>query len=174
MFTRNSFSLVAVLGILVFFAGCGQKLPDDLPKLHPTQIEVTADGEKLAGAVVSLYPIGGGEAAGATTDANGIGKINTRGLYDGAPAGKYKVCVSWAITIEGPTSKKPVPTDPAELSRYNTQVIYERTAKPAVEQEFRNANTTPLEVEVLEGKNSFSMEVQLSEEGKRLKAEAGT
>jgi len=173
MIVRNGFSVVALWGTLVFFAGCGEKMPDGLPKLHPTLIEVTADGEKLSGASVSLYPVAGGETAGASTDAKGVAKINTRGKYDGAPAGKYKVCVSWAVTIDGPTSKKPVPTDPAELEKYKTRVIYERTSKPALVKEYRDQNTTPLEVEVVEGKNNFSVEVELTDEGKRLKAEAG-
>jgi len=35
---------------------------------------------------------------------------------------------------------------------------------------YRDSKTTPLEVEVKEGKNSFSIEVKLSEEGKKLKS----
>ena len=168
---RNWFSAVVLWGIFVFITGCGgQKLPSDLPKLYPTQIEVTADGEKLAGATVSLYPIGGGETVGAATDAKGIAHINTRGQYAGAPAGKYKVCVNWTVTVEGPTSKKPVPTDPGELAKYERRVADERTTKPVLEPMFRDSAKTPLEVEVVEGKNILSVEVKLSEEGKKLKA----
>ena len=172
MIIRNWFSTVALGGIFVFFAGCGgAKLPSDLPKLCPTQIEVTADGEKLAGASLLLYPVGGGENVGGVTDTKGIAKIYTRGQYAGAPAGKYRVCVNWSVTIEGPTSKKPVPTDPKELEKYNDRVAYERQGKFALEPVFKDSKNTPLEVEVAEGKNSFSVEVKLSEEGKKLKAE---
>ena len=159
--------------IFVFIVGCGQNLPDDLPKLYPTQIEITADGEKLAGAVVTLYPVGSGEAAGAVTDDKGIAHINTRGHYAGAAAGKYKVCVNWAVTVDGPTSKKPAPTDPAALKQYESQIERERHATPALEQKFRDTKATPLEIEVVEGKNSFSVEVELSEEGRKFKAESG-
>jgi hypothetical protein len=171
MMVRNLVFSGCLWGILVFIVGCGgAKLPSDLPKLYPTQIEVTADGEKLAGATVSLYPVGSGEPAGATTDAKGIAKINTRGQYAGASVGKYKVCVNWAITVEGPTSKTPPPTDPVALDKYKTQVITEQTAKPALEPVYRDSKNTPLEVEVVEGKNNFSVEVKLSAEGQKLKS----
>jgi len=172
MIIRNWFSAVALWGIFVFITGCGgAKLPSDLPKLYPTQIEVVADGEKLDGASVLLYPIGSGETVGGVTDAKGIAKINTRGQYAGAPAGKYKVCVNWSVIVEGPTSKKPAPTDPKELTKYNDRVASERQGKPVLEPVYNDSRNTPLEVEVAEGKNSFSVEVKLSEEGKKLRSE---
>ena len=162
MIVRNWFSAVALGGIL-FIAGCGgAKLPADLPKLYPAQIEVTAtDGAKIEGAVVTLSLIGGaGEPVGGSTDAKGIAKLYTRGQYAGAPAGKYKVCVNWAIILEGPTSQKPVPTDPKELDIYKRKVASERKAKPALEAVYRDTKNTPLEVEIGEGKNSFPVEVK--------------
>jgi len=161
MMIRNEFTAVVLLGIL-FIAGCGgQKLPGDLPKLYPAQIEVTADGEKLAGAGVTLSLVGGaGESVGGSTDAKGIAKLYTRGQYAGAPAGKYKVCVNWSVILEGPTSQKPAPTDPAALRAYNKQVSSERTGKPALEAVYRDSKTTPLEVEIGEGKNNLSVEVK--------------
>jgi len=161
MFARNSFSLVVLLGILVFIAGCGPKLPGDLPKLYPTQIEVTAtDGSKVENATVLLYPVGGTEVVGGTTNAQGIAEIRTRGEFSGAPAGKYKVCVNWSVLVEGPTSKRPAPTDPRELERYNRRVEDERTGRSALEPGYNDAARTPLEVEVVEGKNSLSVEVK--------------
>jgi len=161
MFARNSFSLVALLGILVFFAGCGKKLPDDLPKLYPTQIEVTAtDGSKVENARLTLQPIGGGEPASGITNARGIAEIVARGEYSGAPAGKYKVMVSWMITLEGPTASQPPPTDPMELERYEDRVRREQKILPALEPEFSSITTTPFEVEVVEGKNTFQLEVK--------------
>jgi len=162
MIVRNEFSLVALLGSLVFIAGCGgAKLPDNLPKLHPAQIEVTADGEKLAGANVTLSLVGGGgEPVGGTTDAKGIAKLSTRAQYAGAPAGKYKVCVIKNLIIEGPTSQQPAPTDPKELDRYKQKVSNERKLEPVLEPVYRESKSTPLEVEIVEGKNEFSVEVK--------------
>ena len=161
MFARHCFSLVALLGILVFIAGCSQQLPDDLPQLYPTQIEVTTtDGEKLERATVSLHPVEGTEPAAGITNARGIAEIVARGRYSGAPAGKYKVTVSWTIALEGPTASKPAPTDPKELAAYNDRVDRERVNKPALEPEFGDSRVTPLEVEVTSGKNSFSVEVK--------------
>jgi hypothetical protein len=165
MFARKWFSVVALLvvallGVCLFLAGSGSDLPDDLPKLHPVRIEVTADGAKLAGASISLFPIDRGEFAGAITDDEGIAELRTRGQYLGVAAGKYKVCVHWAVIVEGPTSKKQAPTDPDGLERYNSQVGLERIAHSGLEEEFSDPKNTPLEVEIVEGKNNISVEVK--------------
>ena len=164
MFVRSSFSSVALLGILVCIAGCGGvKLPDDLPKLYPAQIEITAnDGAKIEGAVVSLTLIGEGksESVGGGTDAKGIAKLYTRGEYAGAPVGKYKVCVSWTLVLEGPTSQQPPPTDPGALNSYNQKVFSERKLKSVLEAEYTDSKKTPHEVGITEGKNSFPIEVK--------------
>jgi hypothetical protein len=142
MFARNCFSLIALLGILVFIVGCGQKLPADMPKLCPTQIEVTTtDGSKLERASVGLHPMGAStEASGGTTNAKGIAEIFTRGQFSGVPAGKYKVTVTWVVNIADPTSQPKI--------------------VGGLEAEYANSGSTPLEVEVVEGKNKFSVEVK--------------
>jgi len=162
MLTRNWFSVVALSGILVLFVGCSTKLPDGMPKLYPAQIEVTAtDGEKLEGATVILTLIGGaGEPVGGVSDANGIAKLYTRGDYAGAPLGKYKVCVNRPVILEGPASQQPAPTDPKELAKYNERVASQRRAKPTLESEYMDHRQTPLEVEVIDGKNNLSIQVK--------------
>ena len=161
MFAHHWFSLVALSGILIFFVGCGSNLPDDLPKLYPAQIEVTAGGEKLAGAIVTLSLIGGGgESVGGGTDADGIAKLYTRGFFDGVPAGKYKVCVTWVVIDAGAAGQKSVPTDPEELKRYNEQVEREGSGKSGLEPRYGDRKNTPLEVEIVAGENSFSVEVK--------------
>jgi hypothetical protein len=155
MFAHNRFSLVALLGILVFFAGCGSKLPDDLPKLYPAQIEVTAGSEKLAGAIVTLSLIGsGGESVGGVTGADGIAKLHTRGLYDGAPVGKYKVCVNWVVLDAEPTGTQP------ESKRHNEQIEREIIGRSGLEPGYGDRKNTPLEVEIIKGTNSFFIEVK--------------
>jgi len=177
MVVRNWFLAVALWGILggilVFTVGCGQKLPSDLPKLYPAQIEVTADGIGLDGAIVTLsLTAGGGESVGGTTDAKGIAKLYTRGQYAGVPAGKYKVCVLWDIRDEKKIQEakaNPVPTDPKELARYNKQImIAEGKRLPGLETaEYGDPKKTPLEVEVTDGQNRLSVEVKPSAEGKK-------
>jgi len=161
MFAHHWFSLVALSGILIFFVGCGSNLPDDLPKLYPAQIEITAGDEKIAGAIVTLSLIGGGgESVGGGTDADGIAKLYTRGLYDGAPAGKYKVCVNWVVMDAGAAGQKPVPTDPDELKRYNEQIEREGVGRSGLEPGYGDRKNTPLEVEIVKGNNSLSIEVK--------------
>ena len=158
------FTLSTVVIFSLLIVGCGPKIPSDIPKLYPATITITADGEKLSNASVTLFPIAvasgqSNVAVGATTDDKGVAKLRTQGLYDGSPSGKYKVCVNWAITIDGPTSKTPPPTDPKQLEAYNKKVAYEQTSKPALDPQFMSSKTTPLEVEITEGKNDFSLEV---------------
>jgi len=162
MNASHCFLAVALLGSLVVIAGCGgPKRPANLPKLYPAQIEIIADGEKLEGASVMLSLIGGGgEPIGGTTDAKGIAKLFTRGDYAGAPVGKYKVCVNKNLIIEGPTSQQPAPTDPRELDQYKRKVFNERKTEPCLEAEYGNPKDTPHEVEITEGKNSFSFDVK--------------
>ena len=155
MFAHNWFSLVVLSGILVFFAGCGSKLPDDLPKLYPAQIEITANGVKLAGAIVTLSLIGGGgESIGGGTDADGIAKLYTRGFYDGAPVGKYKVCVHWVVMGAESSGNQPEP------KRFNEQVDSDIIGKSGLEPGYGDRKTTPLEVEIVAGNNSLSVEVK--------------
>jgi hypothetical protein len=161
MFAHHWFSLLAVSGILVFFAGCGSKLPDDLPKLYPAQIEITAGDEKLAGAIVTLSLIGGGgESVGGGTDAEGIAKLYTRGLYAGAPIGKYKVCVNWTVMDTGATGQKSVPTAPVALKKSNEQAERDVIGRSGLEPWYGDRKKTPLDIEIVEGNNSFSVKVK--------------
>ena len=166
MILRNCFSVVALLGILVFISGCGgAKLPDDLPTLHPAQITVTAGGERLDGAAVTLELIGGrgAEIVAGTTDASGVARLYTRGEYVGAPAGKYKVTVNWSIITETP---KTPPTDPERLKRYREAVAEglisetDVTYTPGLDPVYGSLRTTPLEVEIVDGRNNLSVEVK--------------
>ena len=76
-------------------AGCGEKLPSNLPKLHPTVITVIQDGKPLPGALIKLVNVDPtiDWACVAKTDASGKATMKTSGMYDGAPEGTYKATV---------------------------------------------------------------------------------
>ena len=97
---------------------------------------------------------------GGTTDAKGVAKLYTRVEFPGAPVGKYKVSVIKNFVIEGSTSQQPAPTDPRELDRYKRKIFQERKVEPILEPEYGDHTMTPLEAEIVEGKNSFSFEVK--------------
>jgi len=96
--SRRGLVLFAVLGLAV---GCSS----DAPKLnekpvHKVRGQVLVNDKPAAGAFVLFIPVN--EAAGstdprprATADDNGHFVISTYGDGDGAPAGEYRVTVTW-------------------------------------------------------------------------------
>ncbi|MDR2704755.1 MAG: carboxypeptidase-like regulatory domain-containing protein [Planctomycetaceae bacterium] len=134
-----------ILSILLFCSiiGCRkEKLPVDIPLLHPCRITVQMKGSPLEGATVSLLPEQGKWGAAGITNAQGIAELRTRN-YHGVAEGHYKVTVS---KIQGGTSPG---TD-------------EGTAIPPislVNETFSNPEKTPLKCEIRQGKNSFDFTV---------------
>ncbi len=99
--TSKFFKRVPAIGLTIcafLFTGC-----DDartwLP-LNPVTGHVFADGRPLAGAAVVFYPVGGSDAL---QDLRPRGVTNSEGQFqlqtylpgDGAPAGEFKVAITW-------------------------------------------------------------------------------
>ena len=141
------FSLIylCVLGGLCFFAfGCGPKYPPGMPKLYPVKLTFTQEGKPLELASVMLYPEDSGMTwgVGGSTDNSGVVTLKTHGEFNGAPAGKYKVCVrKFLMEGELPTLANPGAPPPVD---------YE-----LVDQQYKQPNTTPLTIEIKAGSNSF-------------------
>ena len=149
----------------LFVAGCGEKLPPDIPKLYPANVTITLDGAPLKKATVTLSPVNSSSGQSnlpvvGVTDDLGVAVLKTNGRYHGSPAGKYKVCVSKNAAIEGPTSKKTPPTNPDELARFNRKVEDERNFVNAIAGEYSTIGKTILELEIGDGKNKFNFEVK--------------
>ena len=127
------------LAALASAVGCGQKLPDGMPKLNPTTITVIQDGKPLEGAMVSLKPVDGQDK--------------------GAPTGKFKVAV--AKTVGEGTPPPPSPIDAESARIYQEYVDSGATYEEffVVAEEYRLVGTTPLEVEVVEGTNDLKVDV---------------
>ncbi len=82
---------VLLVGLLVL-AGCG----GGRPKLYPVSGSVTVKGKPADGAVVRLFPAAGGEHMPAgVVQPDGSFKLTTFEPGDGAPAGEYKLTVTW-------------------------------------------------------------------------------
>ena len=149
------------LAALASAVGCGQKLPDGMPKLNPTTITVIQDGKPLEGAMVSMKPVDESIkwTSGGTTDANGVATIVTHGQYKGAPTGKFKVAV--AKTVGEGTPPPPSPIDAESARIYQEYVDSGATYEEffVVAEEYRLVGTTPLEVEVVEGTNDLKVDV---------------
>lgn len=127
--------------------GCGRTpTPDDLPPLHPVTLTITQNGAPLAGANVLLFAVSGEDkwAPGGVTDSAGIVLPKSQGRYAGAPVGKYKVCVSKS-EIE-------------KLSPGDSDAGKRAKAFKLVEDQYGNPETTPLEFEVVAGKNTATLD----------------
>ena len=92
---------------LLLVPGCG-KPPADLPQaeLYPFSGIVNVNGKPATGAMLTLHPSGDSKLGIVTphgiADENGLFMLTTYSTADGAPAGKYKVTVSWSdITNPG-------------------------------------------------------------------------
>jgi hypothetical protein len=84
---------------LVAAPGCGDD--DGRVNVYPVSGRVLVKGQPADGAQVAFYPTAA-ELQGpkmpvpaATTDANGVFRLQSYELEDGAPAGEFKVTVAW-------------------------------------------------------------------------------
>lgn len=140
--------LVVLFSALLFctITGCSkEKLPADIPSLHPCHITIQMKGSPLEGATVSLLPEQGKWGAAGITNVQGIAELRTRN-YRGVAEGSYKITVS---KIQGGTSPG---TD-------------EGPAIPPVSlvnETFANPEKTPLKCEIKSGENSFELTVDPS------------
>jgi hypothetical protein len=133
---------------LTLAASCGssKKMPEIKGKLpvFPVQGKLTAQGKPLAGAFLVFYPIrdlpeGSAKTLPrARTLQDGTFSVSTYGANDGAPAGKYRVTVSWKGFDEGVTSQETRDSMPEKL--------------PA---NYQNSRRTKLRAEIAEGENSL-------------------
>ena len=162
--TAIIFSLFAVAA-LALTAGCGQKLPDGMPKLYPTSITITIDGKPMEEINVNLYPKTAGTLAGLAifgrTDANGVAKIQTNGLYDGCPEGEFAVCASKTRTVHGPTMSNydGSPLEEAAARAFAEKVENEREEFLVVGADYNAKETTPLTMSVAKGKNAQTFDI---------------
>ena len=142
-------SIIVGLFLLTAF-GCNKEtLPEGMPKINPITLVFTADGSTpLEGASVTLVPENKEMAkwlAGGTTDAKGECVIRTLSRYNGAPAGKYKVIVQKTV-VEGGSGGEV--SDQAGGGGGGSVKSFHLVGK-----KFRAPNTTPLEIDVVDGAN---------------------
>ena len=173
---NRTLTLSIILLLVVFLlSGCGGSArPDGLPKLYPVSITVIQEEAPLEGAMVQLVAIDEDSDLSrwgptGVTDASGVAVLRTDGKYDGAPLGIFKVVVSknerephphpeWASLPHG----DPNALKYDELDRRRKTISY-------IETQYSSIADTPLTVEIIAGRKTYSVEV-----GKRSKNEVKT
>ncbi|MCI0463472.1 MAG: carboxypeptidase-like regulatory domain-containing protein [Gemmataceae bacterium] len=103
----------AILTLALSATSCGKKPYHAVPT-YPVSGVVYFQGKPAGGALVRLVPADSLDDPGALTaqgqaDADGRFRLSTYVKDDGAPAGTYKVTISWP---KEPPPKSPRPRDP--------------------------------------------------------------
>ena len=140
--------------------GCGPKLPEGMPKLHPCTLTITQEGQPLEGALVALMSNDSTLAKWApsgVTDTSGKVVLKTQGKYDGAAAGEYKVIVTKEVVEKGVVLQEETATTP-ERSIPGKTFSY-------VEKQYGDVQKTPLTLKI-EGKTNETFDA-----GKAVKEE---
>lgn len=132
----------AVLGLVVLVwgaisAGRGHGGPERLD-VYPVSGELRFEGQPASGATIFLHPQDPliPVRPRATVHADGTFEVTTYQPGDGAPAGRYKATIEWRRPVAVPAGGDDVPPN----------------ALPAA---YASPQSTPVEVTVEEGENSF-------------------
>lgn len=113
--------------------GCAGKAkkPADLPDLVPIVTVVKFKGEPVSDAKVLFAPISGKYSAAGVTDSEGRAVMKTDGVYEGVPAGSYKVSVVKLPPSQSAAQSSETPENPED---YEKQFLATSTSGSAVVQ----------------------------------------
>jgi len=139
--------LSLVCSIVLCLAGCGgEPRPDGFPTLYPVSLQFMQEGEPVAEAAVVLLPQDGSKwSSGGATDSDGIATFRTHGKFSGVPAGRYKVMVTkQEVVPRGAAAPDPLGTYGGPVDVYDL-----------ISPDFFQPDATPLEIEVVSGRNTF-------------------
>jgi len=138
------FSICPVVLCLVV-AGCGgEPKPDGFPKLYPVSLKFIQEGEPCADTLVFLFPQEKSKwSSGGVTNSDGVAVLRTHGKFVGVPAGKYKLTVQKYETVSKGSQNSELGA-PIKIEVYDI-----------IDANYRDPDKTPLEIEVVSGKNKF-------------------
>ena len=151
---RNLQIFFVLTAVLLPLTGCGgTKLPPGMPPPVPCEVVVTQEGTPLEGAVVKLQPVDNSDwVAVGRTDESGKAVVYTMDQYKGAVAGKYRVIVSKTETEE---AKTVLSAAEAEAKGHDTSLA----SFYLVDTKYGMASSTTLEIEVVKGTPSYTVDV---------------
>lgn len=169
----SGLKLILSVALLCVFVGCGvQRRPKGMPKLYPCKVRVTDGSAPVEGASVTFRPESGGDGTytpGGTTDSNGETVLQLNGRYPGAPLGSYKVTVRKTAVVyqkgfEPENIKIEATGDEVEdrKTRFTIAQDYSEVVDE-IDPVYSDPEETPLRAEVVKGKNSFDLAVNLNE-----------
>lgn len=149
------------VSVVLFGFGCKESRPAGMPKLQKVKITLTQEGQPCDDAKLGLLPIGGDPqwSSGGTTNANGVLEPVTHGKYKGMPVGKYRVTVDKSVGEGEPPP--PSPIDAESQRKFDEYRASGKTYKlfQVMPDKYRLRDSSPLEIEVTEGTNEFTLDV---------------
>lgn len=148
----RSVSTWLLLTALAVLCGCKKEfVPEGMPKVYPTTLHITQEGEPLSNATVKLHPESPELApwhAGGKTDEKGEVVLFTINQYRGVAEGKFKVCVEKIDMV-----------DPNEKAGNHHVYLGPPRYFSIVDVKLRSPEKTTLEIDVKPGENSMEFEV---------------
>lgn len=91
---------ILLIAIVVGFSGCGGGATDT-PELGSVTGTLTLDGQPVPDAQISFYPLEGGRAAFAVSEADGSYTLQFNGGVAGAKVGRNRVTITTAKEASG-------------------------------------------------------------------------
>ena len=162
-------SLITFFLAVSFIVGCGERLPDGMPRLYPASIEVTQEGVPLDEATVMLYsesPDLARWTPSGVTNSSGVAVLSTNGRYKGAPLGTYKVTVKRASLDPHPEPELANEFTGSPGAAKYQQLELARKAYTYVETPYTSLEETPLTVEITANQKIYPVDA-----GKNIKVE---
>ena len=149
---------------MVSSLGCGAKSED----VNAVTGKITYDGKPLADARIRLEATTMGASRVYACDSTADGSFTIEAVYaeetkQGAPVGKYKVLVGKFEKTAAPETSDPDADEAAELEMVEQMQEGDEdpsasmSSKTQINEKFNNSSTTPLELEVKEGENTFTI-----------------
>lgn len=146
----SRYSLPVVFLVVLAVSGCFRSGPADLPRLYPCSITVQQEGKPLEQAVVQLVAADGSQKWHplGSSDPQGTARMNTNGVYPGAPAGTYKIVVSKVQQSESKLGPEPPLESPEHEAWLQKKGAENLDAFSLIELKYTKPGETPLEIEV--------------------------
>jgi hypothetical protein len=160
--TTHRLIVIGLLFHVVMVTSCDNNRPSDMPPLQPVTLIFTLDEKPLSNAIITLYStepnfkwsVGGG------TDENGQLIPMTHGRYAGVPEGIYKITVDKVIRNSPPIpAESELPEDEKQRQKIFDAIEKQTIITRIVDEKFLDAKKTPLELNVVKGKNKQTFDL---------------
>ena len=150
---HTRYYIFLVVMVIFLWSGCsGGDRPADFPRLYPVKLIIQLDGQPLTDALVMLHTDDvkiSKWSVGSYTDSEGNAVLVTHGQFQGAPAGRFKVCVSKQGAppeIQEQIDANRNSMAPSSLATSMGMTIPKQVEY--VDSLFRSPESTPLEIEI--------------------------